>query len=108
MVALGSVLGVILSRIGKKGDQEQQAVTDQFRRMLEENQYLTTSLTQARADISQVRQGWEDRWQRQMDRCRTITDTLVNALATNTPATTNSALQKLDDHRAHDHDETGR
>lgn len=73
-VALGSILGVVLTNVGKKGDQEQQQVTDQFKRMLEEVGYWQDTTSRTRTE-------WEGRWDRQMDRCRKITDKLVIFIA---------------------------
>lgn len=73
-VALGSVLGIVLTNIGKRGDQEQQQVTDQFKRMLDEVGYWQDTTSRTRTE-------WEGRWDRQMKRCRTITDQLVAFIA---------------------------
>lgn len=70
VLAAGTILGVILSGIGKKGDQEQAQVTDQFKRMLEEVNYWQTTTARQRTE-------WEDRWDRQIKRCRSIVDKLV-------------------------------
>lgn len=70
VLAAGTILGVVLSGIGKKGDQEQAQVTDQFKRMLEEVNYWQTTTARQRTE-------WEDRWDRQVKRCRTIIDKLV-------------------------------
>lgn len=89
VLAIGSVLGIILSRMGKKEDVEQQAVSDQFKRMLDEVNYWQASASTTRTE-------WEARWDRQMDRCRKITDRMAGALQT--------LLGQLDDeHKVADH-----
>lgn len=104
VLALGSVLGVILSRVGKREDVEQAQVSDQFRRMLEEVNYWQESNSRTRSE-------WEQRWDRQVDRCRRITDRLSSTV-TNLAGQLSSgqakedaadALREVEDHREADH-----
>lgn len=111
VLALGTVLGTILSRIGKKGDQELQSITDQFGRMLSENKYLGEQLTAERAGRAQDRVESEGRWSRQIDRCRKITDSAsrtINRLLSNEPGTGPDiegaqTLRAIDEHNGLDH-----
>lgn len=105
VLALGSVLGVVLSGIGKKQDQEQQQVTDQFRRMMDEITYWQRT-------ASTTREEWEGRWDRQMDRCRRITDRLTAALNTVASQATNPADREVADEalaevKAHNYNDHG-
>lgn len=84
VLAVGSILGVILSGVGKKQDLEQQQVSDQFKRMLDEVNYWQNT-------AGATRDQWEKRWDRQMGRCRTITDRLVIALTVISAQSNNSA-----------------
>ena len=81
VVAVGGVFGTILARRGTRGDQELQSFSDQFGRMLEENKYLTSQLGEARSEVTRVRTEWEQRWDRQIARCRTVTDQAAAAIA---------------------------
>lgn len=68
------LIGYILTQRGKKGDQAQEAIKSQFDRMLTENRYLAEQLAATRKE-------WEARWDRQMVRCRKITDTAANTIS---------------------------
>lgn len=99
----GALLGTVLSRIGKKGDQELESIRDQFGRLISEvNYWKETSVT--------ARDQWEARWDRQMTRCRKITDALVGALAPLLRAASaedrqaaEKALEDLREHNDSDH-----
>lgn len=105
VLAVGSILGVILSGVGKKQDQEQQQVSDQFRRLLDEVGYW-------QGTASRTREEWESRWDRQMQRCRVITDRLTTALAVvsdklEDPAEKAKAAEALEELRAHNTNDHG-
>lgn len=68
------VVGTISTRIGKKGDQTLQAAKEQFDRMLGEINYYRDALDETRTQ-------WEGRWDRQMARCRKVTDQASVAIA---------------------------
>lgn len=103
VLAVGSVLGVVLTKVGKKGDQEQAQVTDQFKRMLDEVGYWQNTAVKNREE-------WETRWDRQMTRCRKITDKLVMFVVTTGKADPSvrteaeSLARDLADHNETDHD----
>jgi hypothetical protein len=99
----GGIIGTIASRMGKKGDQELESVRDQFGRLLSEVNYWKESATSTRDE-------WETRWDRQMVRCRKVTDALVGALARLLLGATaedreiaEKALQDLHEHNDTDH-----
>jgi hypothetical protein len=106
VLAIGSVLGVVLSGVGKKQDQEQQQVSDQFKRLLDEVSYWQRTAQTTREEA-------EGRWDRQIDRCRRITDKLTAALTSvasqaNDPAgrkVADEALADLEAHKYNDHGE---
>lgn len=101
VLAIGSVLGVVLSRIGQKQDVEQRQVSDQFERMLNEVTYWRDSATRTREE-------WEARWDRQINRCRGITDRLAMTLALTAKdpaerASVEEVLGELRNHNSTDH-----
>jgi hypothetical protein len=110
MTALGAVIGVVMSRIGKKGDQELQSFTDQYERMLGENKYLTEQLKSEREGRASDRTDAEARWTRQMERCRRVTDaasdTITRLLSSRGPdPAAQAALDQIVAHNdAVDHD----
>lgn len=72
-------------------------------------------VAEARADemVERVRSDWEQRWHRQMERCRQITEPLVAAIARLSRTSTDEAARveaqlatnRLEDHNAEDHTE---
>jgi len=77
---VGTVVGIFLARAGKKGDQELQAVGDQFRRLMEENTFLAAQAREARLEARETRTEWEQRWDRQVTRCRKIADSATTVI----------------------------
>jgi hypothetical protein len=49
---LGTVVGVLMTGIGKKGDQKAQAASDEFKRMVEEITYWHTAAIDCRAELA--------------------------------------------------------
>lgn len=102
VLAAGGIIGTILSRIGKKGDQELQSFSDQFQRMLRENEYLAKSLADERAARAADRTEWETRFTRQTDRCRKITDaataTIIRLLSGRTDPAADATLSQIAEH----------
>jgi hypothetical protein len=103
VVAAGGIIGTITSRIGKRGDQELETVRDQFARLIAEVDYWKATATEGRGE-------WEGRWDRQMVRCRKVTDALVVALAqllrgasAEDREAAERALQDLREHNDADH-----
>ena len=125
----GTLLGVWLARRGKREDNQRlenqqtfnqiQGVADarlaEITRKDAEIGRLLVLLTEARSEVDRVRTQWEDRWERQMKRCRTITAALVEALATLRKAAgpaagdeaVDDAMQELQQHNEDDHNEMG-
>jgi hypothetical protein len=96
---IGGVVGTVAARMGKKGDQELETVRDQFARLIAEVAYWQNTATDARTE-------WEGRWDRQMVRCRKVTDALVVAIVrllrgSTTPEDREVAEKALDDLREH-------
>ena len=98
-------LGVVLSQIGKRGDQTIQQNKDQFQRLLEEARYWE-------GQSKSTRNEWEARWDRQMERCRKITDEAyvkLTELMHYVPLTqrrdTAHVLDDIEQHRQDDHPE---
>jgi hypothetical protein len=77
-----------LARRGKREDtkiQEANQAFSQLRELAEarlaEITRLTASLTAANSELDRIRDQWEKRWERQMKRCRDVTEPLVSAIA---------------------------
>jgi uncharacterized protein YlxW (UPF0749 family) len=117
---LGTMLGVWLTRRGKQEDNrraEYQQTFDQLQEVAtarkDEIDRLTIALASSRAETDTIRTKWEDRWDRQMKRCRVITASLVHALAelkrAAGPADGDGAVQEamdaLHQHNEDDHNE---
>jgi hypothetical protein len=51
LAALGTVIGVFISGVGKRGDRQAQEVNDQFKRQLDEINYLDKSVHAARDEL---------------------------------------------------------
>lgn len=76
-----------LARRGKREDTKIAEAGQAFNQLKElaearsaEIARLTADLAAARADIDRVRGSWESRWERQMTRCRNVTDSLIRAI----------------------------
>jgi len=125
----GTLLGVWLARRGKTEDNrrlENQQTFDQIQAVADARKEeitrkdaeivrLQTLLDTARADVDRVRTSWEERWSRQMKRCREVTAALVDAIAilrlAAGPAVgdvaVNEAMESLHEHNEDDHNEMG-
>jgi len=124
----GTLLGVWLARRGKREDNqrlENQQTFDQLQTVADARKdeitrkdaeivRLQTLLDTARADVDRIRTQWEDRWNRQMKRCREITAALVEAISALRKAAgpavgdsrVNEAIESLREHNEDDHNET--
>lgn len=98
-------LGVVLTRMGSSRDQQIQQTKDQFQRLLDEARYW-------REVVGDTRDEWESRWERQMNRCRKITDEASNTITDlmryvppRQQAEANTVLDHMVEHRANDHAE---
>lgn len=108
------LFGTMLARRGKRED-NRIAETNQnlleLSALAEERRVeivgLRLELTAERTAHQATRDREEKRWSRQLDRCRTVTDSLVQALsqrwADNGKELRDAALRKLEDHRFEDH-----
>lgn len=67
-------LGVVLSQIGKRGDQQIQQNKDQFQRLIDEARYWKDNATEARNDLESFRD-------RQLSRCRKVTDSAATTIS---------------------------
>lgn len=67
-------LGVVLSQIGKRGDQQIQRNEDQFKRLLDETNYWKKNADEARHDLESFRE-------RQSARCRKMTEAAAQTIA---------------------------
>lgn len=66
-------LGIVLSQIGKRGDQAIQQNKDQFQRLIDEARYWKDNATEARTDLETFRD-------RQLNRCRAALDAAFAAI----------------------------
>lgn len=112
----GAWLATLLGRRGKKEDTRIAERTQAFDEVLQladrrlaEIDRLIAERDAANADKEALRESWEKRWDRQMARCRSITDPLVqalNQLQTHAPharAEAGQALRDLAEHNERDH-----
>lgn len=117
LALLGTWFATWLARKGKREDTRIAQTNQTFTQLRELGEArlaeiirLTAALTEANAALERLRTEWENRWDRQMKRCREITDGLVRGLAAlrhpgePTPPEVDDALRDLDDHRATDHE----
>lgn len=77
MAAVGAAvaaLGYVLAQYGKRGDQQIQQNKDQFQRLMDEANYWRDQTGEARAEF-------EGRWDRQIARCRKVTDQAYATIA---------------------------
>ena len=107
MAAVGAAvtfLGIVLSQIGKKGDQQIQTTKDQFQRLIDEAKYWKDNASDARADLEKFRE-------RQLVRCRGVTDAayatiskLIEAAKPPERAEGQAMMGEIEQHRAEDHE----
>ena len=97
-------LGVVLSQIGKRGDQAIQQNRDQFTRLIEEAKYWKDNATSAREDLESFRD-------RQLSRCRAALDSatatitsLIRYVPPDKQREGAHALDELEAHRETDHE----
>ena len=120
---VASALAAWLMWRGKKADNKvavRNANYDELERLaksrLEEINRLQAAKTAADDEVDRVRTSWEQRWDRQMSRCRGVTDKLVDVVAMlKTPPKdhlqpgeeiqVDEVLQELQEHREDDHPE---
>lgn len=109
-----------LARKGKREDTKIAVGNQTFTQLrelaearLDDIERLTAALAAANAEIERIRSAWEARWDRQMARCRKVTDALVRAITALRKLATPEARQEadrvlveLEEHRQDDHDQT--
>lgn len=110
MAAVGAAvtfLGIVLSQIGKRGDQQIQTTKDQFQRLIDEAKYWKDNATEARDELEKFRD-------RQLLRCRGVTDAAYATIsklieAANAPnRAEGQAMQgELEQHRSEEHGDKG-
>lgn len=119
---VGVWYGVKLSRRGKQEDTRIAETNQSFSqlnelsnaRLIEINR-LNALVAELRSDNDRIRESWEDRWDRQMKRCRIITDRLTGVISSledvNAPKEikddVREARRELEDHNTDDHDSAG-
>lgn len=97
------LVGYLLAQRGKKGDQEIQETKDQFQRMVDEAKYWREQTSGSRAEF-------EGRWDRQIARCRRITEQasatiadLMKYVPSNQQRDASDTLGEIEQHRQDDH-----
>lgn len=123
----GTLLGLWLARRGKREDNkraETQQTFDQLQAIADSREQeiirkdseltrLTGQRDAAYTEVERLRSTWEERWDRQMGRCRTITAALVKAVSELREAAgpaagdlkVEEAVQALQDHNTRDHEQ---
>ena len=119
----GAALGAVLASRGKKDEtklaerkQTFDAVVELGEQRLAEINRLQPLLTAAyneidrlraqhSADVERIRNSWEERWSRQMKRCRDITDALTRTIIGLKPPHHHEADQALADLAHHNEDD---
>lgn len=108
-IGLGATfLATILTRKGKREDQKLSERQTAYEELYQLNEARGAEIVRLNAAILAIRDEWEARWDRQMARCRTITDTLSRAIVKlqqvhpDAP-TAADALTELDHHNEDDH-----
>lgn len=112
-----SYAGYRLSKRGQDVSDREQHFAQEFAALKQVNDTLTAENNRQRSDLNEsrkrnrnLREDWESRWNRQMDRCRVVTDSLVQTIATlrtsaapEDQARAEDALRNLHDHVDADH-----
>lgn len=119
IMALSAFVGHYLSRRGKRDETQQQQIAQAIQERTTAFDQVAALADRYKGDADYQRdlrakenEGWEKRWERQMNRCRAITDTASNTItnlmrfvpqAQQTDAV--HVLDDLADHRADEHPE---
>lgn len=100
-----AVLGYILAQYGKRGDQQIQQNKDQFQRLMDEANYW-------RGQTNDSRTEFEGRWDRQIARCRKVTDQayatiaeLIRFVPDPQRRQGDRALEEISEHQTNEHPE---
>lgn len=108
------VLGTLLAFRGKNADQKSAARAQSFIELEGLAKERADEIAALRAENARLRTEYEGRWDRQLARCRSATDSLVGVIAeygassSTAVAAAVEALRGLYAHREDDHNEGGR
>lgn len=111
LAILGTWFGTWLARKGKREDNRIEQNNQSFGQLLSLADARLAEIQRLSAELERVRTSWEARWDRQMRRCRKVTDSLADAIRVlqrqipgATQPTAEAALQALEEHELDDHD----
>lgn len=109
-IGLGATfLATILTRKGKREDQKLSERQTAYEELYQLNEARGAEIVRLNAAILAIRDEWEARWDRQMVRCRTITEPLVRTIVKLQAARpfpdpeAAEALTELEHHNEDDH-----